>query len=176
MRLQSASCAGSTPAPVSLVKRLGETVALVGIVALVAFLVMSRIDVVTARAESARLRRANDSLAVLSARVDTVYSRDTTTLWRVKRSTDTLTQTVEAWKYDTIRVVEYVARADSTIQACVATVLTCEARVAVRDSRIAVLDSLNRATEQRLTRERRIGWRDKALAVGLGYLVGRLTP
>ncbi len=70
------------------------------------------------------LRRANDSLAQ-------VYRVDTLRLTRLKLQTDTLTQTVERWKRDTLKVVEYVVRADSTIAACTQALQTCEARVLV---------------------------------------------
>lgn len=89
------------------------------------------------RAQSAVYAARLDSLATVTARVDTIYTRDTLTLWRQVRATDTLTATVEVWKRDTLRVVEYVQKADSTIRSCAAAVLTCEARVAVRDSALA---------------------------------------
>ncbi len=126
-----------------------------------------------AAGEAARLRAANDSLARVAARVDTVYQRDTLRLWRAVRAVDTLTVTVDQWKHDTVRVVEYVQRADLAIRACVATVTTCEQRVALRDARIAVLDSLNAATADRLKAERRRRVRDAVLALGAGWLAGK---
>lgn len=122
------------------------------------------------RSEARRLRAANDSLRAVARRVDSVYVRDTLTLWRLARATDTLTATVEVWKRDTLRVVEYVERADSTIRACAATVATCEERVRVRDARLAVLDSLNRDTERRLRAERGKRLRDALAGVGVGAL------
>jgi hypothetical protein len=115
-----------------------------------------------------------DSLAAVAARVDTVYTRDTLTLWRQVRRTDTLTQTVEAWKHDTVRVVEYVRQADSTIRSCTATVLTCEQRVAVRDSALATWQARwdarpKPASAWRVLLEK-VGW---GLA---GYGAGRLAP
>jgi hypothetical protein len=145
-------------------------VLLLGLAALVAD------DARGARGEAARLRRSLDSLATVSARVDTVYAVQRDTLWRRIARTDTLTATVEVWKRDTLRVVEYVTRADSAIRACVATVLTCEERVALRDQRLAKLDSLNRNTERRLRAERGKRLRDLLLGVGAGYLAGRLAP
>lgn len=88
-------------------------------------------------AQRSQLQAALDSLAGETAKVDTIYVRDSVTVWRLKRATDTLTRTVDRWKHDTIKVVEYVERADSTIRACSQLVLTCEARVALRDSTIA---------------------------------------
>ncbi len=127
-------------------------------------------------AESKRLRHALDSLAAVSARIDTVYASDTVRLWRNVKSVDTMTVTVHSWKHDTLKVVEYVERADSAVRACVAVVLTCEARVALRDTRIALLDSLNANTAKRLRAAKGARWRDAALALGAGYLVGRLAP
>ena len=76
-------------------------------------------------------QRRADSLAK-------VYRTDTLRLWRVVRTTDTLTQTVERWKHDTLKVVEYVAKADTAIKACTLALQTCEQRVAAeRDGRIA---------------------------------------
>lgn len=71
--------------------------------------------------------------AVKQATIDslaTVYRVDTVTLWRQVRRLDTLTVTVDQWKHDTVRVVEYVTRADSTVRACTAALQTCEQRVA----------------------------------------------
>ncbi len=83
-----------------------------------------------ARADTAE-RRA-DSLAA-------AYRVDTVTLWRVKRTTDTLTATVDHWKHDTLEVVSYVTLADSTIRACTAALGTCEARIAAeREGRRAL--------------------------------------
>jgi len=93
-----------------------------------------------AEADGARWRSELAALRGRTARVDSVYVRDTVTLWRQVRSTDTLTQTVETWKHDTVKVVEYVARADSTIRSCTAALLTCEQRVALRDSTIRTLE------------------------------------
>ena len=89
------------------------------------------------RAEAALLSAlgARDSLLhAAAAKIDTVYRRDTVRLWRLSGRVDTLTQTVDRWKHDTIRVLEFVAAADSTIQACRAVVLTCEARVAAEQA------------------------------------------
>lgn len=98
-----------------------------------------------AEAQTAALRAANDSLRLVARRIDTLYRVrvDTFVRWRVRL--DTLTRTVEAWKHDTVKVVEYVARADSTIRACSLALETCEQRVAVRDERIRVLEATIRA-------------------------------
>lgn len=100
-----------------------------------------------AKGELARLSLEADSLRRLSARVDTLYKRDTVRLWRTVRALDTLTRTVEVWKHDTLRVVEYVARADSTVAACTAALLTCDERVRVRDARLVVEAGRYRALE-----------------------------
>jgi hypothetical protein len=81
------------------------------------------------RAEGLAVERAAvvETLAVL----DTVYLRDTLRLRVLVTRWDTLRQTVDRWKRDTITVERVVQVADSTIRACTATVLTCEQRVAL---------------------------------------------
>lgn len=98
-----------------------------------------------ARAESARLGKALDSLSNVKARVDTVHAVTVRTVTRHTASLDTLTLTVDRWKSDTIRVVEYVTRADSLARACTALIESCEARVSVRDSQIVALRAKARA-------------------------------
>ena len=72
--------------------------------------------------ENRTLRMAQDSLAG-------VYRVDTLRLTKIKRVTDSLTTTVEVWKRDTLKVVEYVEKADSSIRVCTQALQTCEARV-----------------------------------------------
>jgi hypothetical protein len=70
--------------------------------------------------------------------LEKVYRVDTLRLTKIKRVTDSLTVTVEQWKTDTLKVVEYVAKADTAIKACVQALGTCEARVgAERAGRLA---------------------------------------
>ena len=59
-----------------------------------------------------------------------VYRVDTLRLTRLKTITDSFTVTVERWKRDTLKVVEYVIRTDSTIAACTQALATCNQRVA----------------------------------------------
>ena len=73
---------------------------------------------------NADLRHEADSLRK-------AYKVDTLRLTKIRRVTDSLTVTVEQWKHDTLRVVEYVAQADTTIKACTKALSTCEARVGV---------------------------------------------
>lgn len=129
----------------------------------------------TARAEVQRLTTLSDSLARVTARVDTLYSVDTATFtrWRTVRDTlrDSLTIT------DTVEVIRFIAVQDSTIAACSAALLTCDERVALRDQRLAIVsDSLPRAvaTEWRgkVTRERKRGLCAVAGAVGGGAVSG----
>jgi hypothetical protein len=81
------------------------------------------------RAEGLAVERAAvvETLAVL----DTVYLRDTLRLRVLVTQWDTLRQTVDRWKRDTLVVERVVQVADSTIRACTAAVLTCEQRVAL---------------------------------------------
>ena len=77
-----------------------------------------------AEQENATLRAREDSLAK-------AYRVDTLRLWRTVRALDTLTVSVDHWKTDTLKVVEYVGKADSTVKACTLALGTCEQRVAV---------------------------------------------
>ena len=81
------------------------------------------------RAEGLAVKRAAvvETLAV----INTVYLRDTLRLRVLVTRWDTLRQTVDRWKRDTLVVERVVQVADSTIRACTATVLTCEQRVAL---------------------------------------------
>lgn len=97
--------------------------------------------------EQQALARA-DSLERVSAKLDTVYVVQRDTLWRRIARLDTLTVTVEQWKHDTVRVVEYVTRADSVVRACTALVVTCEEEKAVFRSTIASLEDARKAHEQ----------------------------
>ena len=79
---------------------------------------------------------------------DSLYRADTVRLWRVRQRWDTVVAEVEMWKHDTVRVVEYVQLADSTVRACVAALRTCEQRVALErrlrqsaESALAAMDA-----------------------------------
>jgi hypothetical protein len=127
-----------------------------------------------AEADGARWRQELDVLAGKVRAVDTVYRADTVRLWRTVRDLDTLTVTVQSWKHDTVRVVEYVQRADSAVRACVATVLTCETRVALRDSTIRVL---RRQWEDRPKPPSPVWrWAERLGIAWVGYKVGQGAP
>jgi hypothetical protein len=69
-----------------------------------------------------------------AGRVDTLYRRDTLTLTRVRRITDSVLVIDTVIRVDSVKVLIAAER-----QACDAVIQTCEERVAVRDSIIAVL-------------------------------------
>ena len=94
-------------------------------------------DASFARAESKRLADVVDSLVKARARVDTVHATTVRTVVRQVTRLDTLTRDVEVWKSDTIRVVEYVTRADSLARACTALIDSCDEKVRVRDALLA---------------------------------------
>lgn len=125
-------------------------------------------DLLIAQAErtNADLRHAADSLAK-------VYRVDTLRLTKIRRVTDSLTVTVDRWKHDTLRVVEYVIKADSTIKVCTAALSTCEARVGIAtrgwDNARAEIATL-KANYPSKARP----WLYGALGAGAGYLAGRL--
>lgn len=106
------------------------------------------------------------------ARLDTVYVRDTLTLWRTVRRIDTLTQTVERWKTDTLAVIRYVTLADSTLQACASVVRTCEQRLELeRQNSVKATQTL----QQALTEAKRDRWLWALAGLGVGSLA-RLIP
>ena len=126
-----------------------------------------------ARGERAALQARVDSLAVVQARVDTVYRADTVRLWRTLTHYDSVRTTDTLTRNDTVFVHRAVA--DDAVAACRVTVRTCEERVAVRDARIAALDSLTAATARALTASERKARRDKLLFGGAGLLLGWLA-
>lgn len=87
----------------------------------------------------AQAKAENDSLRRLQRRVDTLYLRQRDTVRVRLVRLDTLIQSVELWKHDTTKVVEFVTAADSAARACTAALLSCDERAAVRDQRIAAL-------------------------------------
>ena len=115
---------------------------------------------------NADLRRAQDSLAK-------AYRTDTLRLTKIRRVTDSLTVTVDQWKHDTVKVVEYVVKADSTIKVCSLALQTCEQRVSVaqrgwdgaRDEIKLLKASISPAKK----------WLWAGVGVGAGYIAGRLT-
>ena len=115
---------------------------------------------------NATLRHEADSLAKVY-RVDTVRFRV------IRTQVDTLTRTVENWKTDTLKVVEYVTKADSTIRVCSLALQTCEQRVAVAQrgwdgarKEIAILKA-NYPSKAR-------PWLYGAIGLGAGYLAGKV--
>lgn len=131
-----------------------------------------------ARAEIRRLAGDVRRLRVDSVRLADQYRADTVQLTRWRTKWDTVATTVDRWKYDTLRVVEYVRVADSTIAACTDALQTCEARVANAEGRAAKYDSLYQATKKRVpSKMRRLGQgiRDGAVAVGMWEILRAVT-
>jgi hypothetical protein len=93
-------------------------------------------DATTARADVA-IAAELDSLRREAAERDTVYVLQRDTVWLQVATFDTLVQTVDRWKHDTVKVVKVIQQAQRTIQACQALVLSCEERVADRDAQLA---------------------------------------
>lgn len=86
------------------------------------------------RQESGRQAERIAQLEQRKAQVDTVYRRDTLTLRRVRRVTDSLIVTDTLTFTDTVTRVIMAER-----KACDQVIQTCERRVAVRDSIIRQL-------------------------------------
>lgn len=125
-------------------------------------------DSLIANAErtNAELRRAQDSLAKQYG-VDTIWRRVT------KTRVDTMATTVEVWKHDTLRVVEFVARADTAAKACTQALLTCDQKVAIAtkgwDNARAEIAKIKSAQPSKAR-----PWIYGAAGAGLGYLAGRI--
>ena len=140
---------------------------------------MWRRDASFARAESRRLATVVDSLIEVRSRVDTIHAVTVRTVVRQVTRLDTLTRDVEVWKRDTIRVVEYVTRADSLARACTALVVTCDEKVRVRE---ALLSTRERQwdAERAVLQQRIPSLREKltraGLVFGAGYLTAKLAP
>lgn len=154
-------------------KRLAVPALLLGIAALLWAVVAKSSDANTARAESARLRAALDSLATRTARVDTVTVERTRTLTRIETRRDTLRERLTLT--DTVEVVRFIAIQDSALNACHAVIESCEEGKRVRDQRIALLDSLNASTERRLRAETARGRRERIVFGIGGAVVGWLA-
>lgn len=126
-----------------------------------------RVGVAQALLDSAGVRaqraeRRADSLA-------TVYRTDTVRLWRTLRTLDTLTETVERWKHDTVQVVRYVAQAAEAAASCTATVRTCEQRLATANEQTAAVRDSARALlllERRPWTAAGLAWDPHAQRVG----------
>lgn len=86
-----------------------------------------------------RVGELNGKIASLvreTKRVDTLYKRDTLTLTRVRRITDSVLVLDTVIRVDSVKVLIRAER-----NACDAVVKTCEQRVAIRDSTIKALKS-----------------------------------
>ena len=58
--------------------------------------------------------------------VETRYRTDTLRLREWRTRWDTVARDVERWKHDTVRVVQFVQVADSTIRACTTALTSCD--------------------------------------------------
>jgi hypothetical protein len=119
----------------------------------------------------AQHERTNADLRHQADSLSKVYRTDTLRLTKIRRVTDSLTVTVDQWKHDTLKVVEYVHQADTTIKACTAALQTCEDRV-----RIAQLGWANARSEiARIKAIPKQGWiaRHTAASVGVGATYGQ---
>lgn len=77
-----------------------------------------------------------DSMSAKAAHRDTVYQYRRDTLWRRVAVFDTIVDSVDRWKHDTVKVVEYVQQARENLEACQSLVLDCEDRVLDRDRQL----------------------------------------
>ena len=91
-----------------------------------------------------RGRVADSTLAVIApqlAHVETVYVRDTVRVTRTLARLDTLRDTLLQHLTDTVRVREFITRADSAAAACRDLMSDCQAFRALTATKIAALES-----------------------------------
>jgi hypothetical protein len=131
--------------------------------------------------EQARIKAelvvADSTIYFWQAKADslaTAYRVDTIRFTSYRLRTDTMTTTVELWKHDTLKVVEYVTRADSTIKACTLALHDCEARVG------AVQHALDASQSEVRTLKAHIPppgqkWVERAIGFGAGYVFFRVV-
>jgi hypothetical protein len=99
--------------------------------------------------------------------LERAYRVDTIRLTKIKRVTDSLTVSVDRWKTDTLKVVEYVAKSDTAIRACVQALGTCEAMVgAERAGRLAA-ESQAKILRQQMP-SKLAPWRDRVIGAIVG--------
>jgi hypothetical protein len=114
--------------------------------------------------QEAATRHALDSLARVSARVDSVYVRDTLTLTHETTRYVTVRDTLLVHLTDTIRVKEYVQAADSVVRACSAVVTACDQRHSV--------DSATATGWERMYKAERAARPSVVLTIGKELLIG----
>jgi hypothetical protein len=99
-----------------------------------------------------------------------VYRVDTLRFTKIRRVTDSLTVTVDRWKTDTLKVVEYVIKADSTIKACSQALATCEQRVGAVTRALAASERANGILKAQMP-SKLAPWRHRAEGAILGAAV-----
>lgn len=120
-------------------------------------------------AAAADLRDAKREIERLASQ----YRVDTVRFTSYRLRTDTMTTTVELWKRDTIRVVEYVTKADSTIRVCAAALQTCEQRVGAVTRALDASERANRILKQSFPSPAK-PWLYGVAGIGVGYLARTL--
>ncbi len=123
-----------------------------------------------------RYRVADSTLKVVTpklAHVDTLLVHDTVKVRRLVTSVETLHDTVLAHLTDTVRVKEFITKADSAAKACVELSNDCQAFRAFATQKIAALES--KLSVAPPTTSRRWGSLvlSFALGAGAGYLAHR---
>lgn len=103
--------------------------------------------------------------------VETRYRTDTLRLVRWRTRWDTVVRDVERWKHDTLRVVEYVAVADSTIRACTAALTSCDRLRQLQQERAELAEEQLRLRTQGQRRRQVLGI---VGAAAVGVAAGRL--
>lgn len=103
--------------------------------------------------------------------VETQYRTDTLRLVRWRTRWDTVARDVERWKHDTVRVVEFVRVADSTIKACTAALTSCDRLRQLQQERAELAEAQLRLRAQGQRRRQVLGIVGAAAA---GVAAGRL--
>lgn len=123
------------------------------------------------RLRIAQHERTNADLRHKADSLSKVYRTDTLRLTKIRRVTDSLTVTVDQWKHDTLKVVEYV---DSTVverKACSMALATCEDRVGVAQRGWdGARDEIKLLKAQMPSPVRKFVW--GLAGLGVGYVAG----
>ena len=124
-----------------------------------------------------RARVADSALAVLRpqlARTDTILVRDTVRLTKLLPALQVIHDTLLQHLTDTVKVREYIEKADSTVRACTDLMSSCAVFRSQATATIAALEAKVRAVPVAQPRSCvSTGAVSGLVGVGLGFLAGR---
>lgn len=122
--------------------------------------------------ETRTIRAKRDTVVREIRVVETRYRTDTLRLREWRTRWDTVRLDIERWKHDTLRVVEYLAVADSTIRACTAALTSCDRLRQLQQERAELAEEQLRLRTRGQRRRQVLGIVGAAAA---GVVTGRLV-